>query len=133
MIKFEQWEIDKFVCREFSLLARSPKNMIELTPAAAKEIKRLQQSRQQLDTYFRIDIKTGGCSGLYYNLELSQQPKDHDRLYESQDITILIDEASDNHLQNLKVDYAEDLMGGGFRFHNPKASTTCGCGLSFEI
>lgn len=106
--------------------------MIELTPAAVKEIKRLQKSRQQLDTYFRIGIKTGGCSGLYYKLELSQQPGNNDRFYESQDITILIDEASDNYLQNLKVDYAEDLMGGGFRFHNSKASATCGCGLSFE-
>ncbi|PSF36846.1 iron-sulfur cluster assembly accessory protein [Aphanothece hegewaldii CCALA 016] len=106
--------------------------MIELTPAAVKEIKRLQKSRQQLNTYLRIGIKTGGCSGLYYDLEFTQQPESSDRLEKSQDINIVIDLSCDPYLQNLKLDYAEDLMGGGFRFHNPQASATCGCGLSFE-
>lgn len=106
--------------------------MIELTAAAAQEIKRLQNSRQQNETYFRIRIKTGGCSGLYYDLELSEQPKTNDHIYESQSITILVDEMSHYYLQNLKIDYAEDLMGGGFRFHNSKALSSCGCGLSFE-
>ncbi|GFE71314.1 iron-sulfur cluster assembly accessory protein [Chroococcus sp. FPU101] len=106
--------------------------MIELTPAAAQEIKRLQKSRQQLETYFRLSIKTGGCSGLYYDLELSQEPKNNDHSYSSQGINILVDEMSRYYLQNLIIDYAEDLMGGGFRFHNDKALSSCGCGLSFE-
>jgi iron-sulfur cluster assembly accessory protein len=106
--------------------------MLELTPAAAREIKRLQTSRLQPETHFRIGVKTGGCSGLYYYLELSSKVEDSDRHYECHAIPILVDAASDAYLQNLKVDYAEDLMGGGFRFHNPKAVATCGCGLSFE-
>jgi iron-sulfur cluster assembly accessory protein len=106
--------------------------MIDLSQAAANEIKRLQESCQQIGSYFRIGVKAGGCSGLYYTLELSATPQAGDCLYESQGISIIVDAESESYLQTLKLDYAEDLMGGGFRFQNPNASTTCGCGLSFS-
>jgi iron-sulfur cluster assembly protein len=107
--------------------------MIHLTPAAANEIRRLQQSRQQNNSSFRLGIQAGGCSGLYYTLELTEKTQPSDRHYESQGIPILIDENSAPYLEELKLDYAEDLMGGGFRFSNPQASNGCSCGLSFKI
>ena len=105
--------------------------MIELTPAAAKEIRRMQASRQQQDSYFRLGVKQGGCSGLYYTLELCDTQLESDHLHQLEGISLLIDEPSLAYLQQLRLDYAEDLMGGGFRFHNPQASTPCSCGLSF--
>ena len=105
--------------------------MINLSRAAANEIRRLKDSRAQPNSYFRLGVKPGGCAGLYYTLELSDTPQEGDRLYESEGISILVDESSDSYCQELKLDYGADLMGGGFRFHNPHVSSPCGCGLSF--
>jgi iron-sulfur cluster assembly accessory protein len=105
--------------------------MIHLTQSAANEIKRLQDSRQQHHHYFRLGVKPGGCSGWFYTLNLSETIQKSDRHYESQGISIVVDEQSDGYLQELTLDYSEDLMGGGFRFHNPAVSSICGCGQSF--
>jgi iron-sulfur cluster assembly accessory protein len=107
--------------------------MIHLSQAAAAEIRRLQLSRQQPNTFLRLSVKTGGCSGLYYSFELEKESASNDRIYEHNGITIVVDERSDRYLQDLKLDYSEDLMGGGFRFHNTQASNTCSCGNSFTI
>jgi iron-sulfur cluster assembly accessory protein len=105
--------------------------MIHLSPAAANEIQRLKASRQQPDSYFRLGVEPGGCSGLYYILDLCAMPLTGDRVCESQGISIVINEQSVPYLQDLKLDFAEDLMGGSFRFQNPNATATCGCALSF--
>ena len=113
--------------------------MIHISQAAAREIQRLKQIRQKPDNLFRLSIRHGGCSGLFYNLELdnislqthnTEQAKS-DRTYESNGLTVIVDEQTRAHVQGLKLDYAEDLMGGGFRFQNPNATNTCKCGLSF--
>lgn len=107
--------------------------MIDLSQAAANEIRRIQHSRLLPNSYFRVSIKPGGCSGLLYILDLSENLTRGDRLYVSQGINIIIDPDSDQYLKKLKIDYAEDLMGGGFRFFNPQARENCGCGLSFTL
>ena len=107
--------------------------MIELTPAAIKEIKRMQNSRQQPDSYFRLAVNPGGCDALYYTFDLCYSQENSDRLHTIEDISLLIDEQSLHYLSDLRLDYAEDLMGGGFRFHNPLITTSCRCGLSFNI
>ncbi|MEA5537245.1 iron-sulfur cluster assembly accessory protein [Crocosphaera sp. XPORK-15E] len=105
--------------------------MIELTPAAVKEIKRIQKSRQQPESYFRLAIAQGGCSGLYYALELCETVPNGEQPYDLEGVSLIIESKSLPYLENLRLDYAEDLMGGGFRFHNPNAQATCRCGLSF--
>ncbi|MGK7872080.1 MAG: HesB/IscA family protein [Xenococcaceae cyanobacterium] len=107
--------------------------MIHLSQAAANEIRRLQSSCQKLDSHFRIGVKTGGCSGLFYTFELNEAIKPSDRVGESNGIFVVVDEQSYPCLKGLKLDYSEDLMGGCFRFHNPNASATCGCGQSFSV
>ena len=115
--------------------------MIHLSQAAAREIKRLKQIRQQPDNRFRLSIESGGCSGLFYNLELdnlsshtnSAEPAEEDLTYESNGLTIIVDKQTSSHVRGLKLDYSEDLMGGGFRFQNPNATSSCKCGLSFTI
>jgi iron-sulfur cluster assembly accessory protein len=108
--------------------------MIQIALSAAKEIERLKTSRQQPDSLLRLRIKSGGCSGLFYDLELESKLSakiDSDLIYESNGIEIIIDPQSATWSNNLQLDYAEDLMGGGFRFKNPQAVGICGCGLSF--
>lgn len=105
--------------------------MVALSQAAAREIQRIQTLRQQPDSCFRLAIKTGGCSGLYYALDLEAERQEGDRLYESNGISIVVDEQSSSYLQEIQLDYSEDLMGGGFRFYNPQATASCSCGHSF--
>jgi iron-sulfur cluster assembly accessory protein len=106
--------------------------MIELSPAAAREIERWSQSRSLSGSYLRLAVKNGGCSGLHYHLELTPIAAENDRFYQSQGINIVVDPDSDRYLQILKLDYSEDLMGGGLRFTNANTQNTCGCGLSFS-
>lgn len=115
--------------------------MIQISQTAAKEIKRLKQIRQQPDNLFRLSIRSGGCSGLFYNLELDNtnlqtnapEQTESDRTYESNGLTVIVDKQTCAYIQGLKLDYSEDLMGGGFRFQNPNATETCKCGLSFAV
>ncbi|MEB3229234.1 MAG: iron-sulfur cluster assembly accessory protein [Synechocystis sp.] len=105
--------------------------MLQLTPSAAEEIKRLQRSRQLTHHHFRLGVKAGGCAGWFYHLDFVTDIEDTDLEYESQGVTVLVDGPSAVYLNHLKLDYAEDLMGGGFRFTNPNAAQVCSCSLSF--
>lgn len=107
--------------------------MIYLSEIALKEIKRLQSSRQKENSFFRLSVQQGGCADLFYILEFDPNLKDNDHQFEYQDLSIIVDPQSYHHLQDLKLDFSEDLMGGGFRFHNPNAVKTCSCGQSFSI
>ncbi|MDM9380897.1 iron-sulfur cluster assembly accessory protein [Chlorogloeopsis sp. ULAP01] len=106
--------------------------MISLTQAASSEIKRLQ-SKQKLNLLFRLAVKHGGCSGWYYDMSFDETVRPGDRTFECNSIPIIIDAESCNYLNGSTLDYSEDLMGGGFRFYNPQASASCGCGNSFSI
>lgn len=104
--------------------------MIQLSQAATSEIKRLKS--KQPDALVRLAVKPGGCSDLFYDLSFDETQKQSDRLFEINGLKILIDNESLNYLNELALDYSEDLMGGGFRFHNPQALSTCSCGNSFS-
>ncbi|MBD2441204.1 iron-sulfur cluster assembly accessory protein [Nostoc sp. FACHB-110] len=106
--------------------------MIQLSPAATSEIKRLK-SKQQPHTLVRLAVKPGGCSDLFYDLSFDEIVTQSDRIFEINELKILIDDESLNYLDGLALDYSEDLMGGGFRFHNPQAVSTCSCGNSFSV
>ncbi len=107
--------------------------MIHLSHTAAQEIKRMQMSRGQTNSYFRFGVKSGGCSGFFYTFDLTESVQDGDRQTESEGIKILIQADSLAYVEGLKLDYAEDLMGGGFRFNNPNTINPCSCGLSFSF
>jgi iron-sulfur cluster assembly protein len=107
--------------------------MIHLSEIAAQEIKRLQKSRNQENTFFRLSITKGGCADLYYILEFAPEAQASDHQFHTHALSILVDPESYNYIQELKLDFSEDLMGGGFRFHNPNAIKTCSCGQSFKV
>jgi len=107
--------------------------MIQITPAAANEVKRLQAKQASPTARFRVKVATGGCAGLYYALSFDETLGPQDQTVESQGITVIIDPETNSLIQDLVLDYTEDLMGGGFRFHNPQAAQSCGCGNSFAL
>jgi iron-sulfur cluster assembly protein len=106
--------------------------MINLTPAATHEIRRLK-SRQQPDVLVRLQVKAGGCSGWTYHVSFEQTVKLADQVFELHNIKVVVDPESLKFVHMLTVDYSEDLMGGAFRFDNPLAIATCSCGNSFAI
>lgn len=110
--------------------------MIDISPAAAKEIRRLMVKQQISANSFRLAVKPGGCNDFFYDLSFDVQQTEHsnhDGIFTCDDIKIFVDSESLNFVNGLKLDYSEDLMGGGFRFYNPQAKTTCGCGNSFSL
>ncbi len=107
--------------------------MIHLSEIALKEIKRLQISRNKENSSFRISIKPGGCADLFYILDFDSKIQNTDHQFQNQGLSILVDPHSYAYIQELKLDFSEDLMGGGFRFHNPNALKTCSCGQSFTV
>ena len=107
--------------------------MIEISRAAIAEIERMQTVRQRLDTKLRVGFASGGCENFYYTLDLVDSIEDNDRVERVGGISISIDPQQSPYLDHLKLDYSEDLMGGGFRFENPLATKVCGCGNSFTM
>ncbi len=104
--------------------------MINISPAAIKEITRLKSKLVNKEVPFRLQVQPGGCSGWIYKLNFDA-PTQSDRLYEANGINVIVDAESIKYVSGLTLDYSEDLMGGAFRFHNPNAVTFCGCGNSF--
>jgi iron-sulfur cluster assembly accessory protein len=80
----------------------------------------------------RISIRGGGCAGLQYNLDIDDKPSKFDVLCHYGDLKLAVDIFSLHYLTNTAIDYQENLEGAGFKFNNPNARKTCGCGSSFN-
>lgn len=106
--------------------------MVHLSPTAVAEIKRLRAKQTNPNILFRLQVQAGGCYSWFYNIKFDQDLKQGDHLYAFAGISVVVDAQSLNFITGLRLDYSEDLMGGGFRFYNPNAITTCGCGNSFS-
>lgn len=108
--------------------------MIQLTERAAKEVRRIfvDQSLPE-STVLRVGVKGGGCSGFSYTLGFDEKVTEADQVAEVQGIRVACDPKSFLYLNNTELDFEESLMGRGFRFQNPNASKTCGCGESFSV
>ena len=108
---------------------------ISLSEAAAKEIKEIikQQGLPESETRLRVGVKGGGCSGFSYMLDLTEEaPTDSDEQLEAHGVKILCDMKSYLYLNGVEIDFKDEVMGRGFVFKNPNATSTCGCGSSFS-
>ena len=110
------------------------KNMriVEITDAAAEEINRLMQEDSRTGVGVRLGVKGGGCSGLSYTIDFGT-PKDNDYIDEQHGFNVFIDPKSGLYLKDVVLDFNTGLNGRGFKWVNPHASNTCGCGESFTI
>lgn len=107
--------------------------MIHLSKAAAREVMRLKSKYPHPDAVFRLGVQPSGCCGLSYTMTFDSVPGPEDEVYEAEGIKVAVASQHLCYLQNLNLDYSEDLMGGGFRFHNPNAVKNCSCGHSFSM
>ena len=106
--------------------------MIHLSKTAATEVKRLRSKHSHPDALLRLGVESSGCSGLSYTMGFDDAIAPEATVCESEGIQIAINPQQSKYLNELTLDYSEDLMGGGFRFHNPNAAKSCSCGNSFS-
>ena len=101
--------------------------------AKQKLISLMVESNFSIDSFVRVGVEGGGCSGLSYKLDFDAQRKPEDQLFEDKGVKILCDKKSFLYLVGTKLQYSGGLNGKGFIFSNPNASRTCGCGESFAV
>ncbi len=107
---------------------------INLSDTATKEIKSIIDS-QELDAEtvkLRVGVKGGGCSGFSYLLDLTETQRDNDEEFEVEGLRVVCDPKSYLYLNGTNIDFKDEVMGRGFVFNNPNATSTCGCGSSFS-
>ncbi|PSN17435.1 iron-sulfur cluster assembly accessory protein [filamentous cyanobacterium CCP5] len=107
--------------------------MIHISTAAETELKRRFNLQPFSWESVRIGIEAGGCAAWHYTLQMGVQPATDDITIKCSHFQILISKQYLRWLQDLSIDYSEDLVGGSFRFINPNAAQTCGCGSSFTL
>ncbi len=114
---------------------------IILSETAAREVKTLieqqhESARKNGDEpkplYLRVGVKGGGCSGFSYTLDITETKNDNDESWEQHGLQVICDSKSHLYLNGTKVEFKDEMMGRGFVFNNPNATSSCGCGSSFS-
>lgn len=100
---------------------------IKLNQLVNEEAKRLES------VYVRVGVKSGGCSGLSYELNIVDHIEEEDKVFEDLGVKIAVDKKSVLYLAGTTLEYSGGLNGKGFVFNNPNATRTCGCGESFAV
>jgi len=115
--------------------------MIMLTELAASEVKKIiDQQREAAEKegekfnglHLRVGVKGGGCSGFSYSLDLTESKTENDESWDQHGVDVICDPKSHLYLDGTTIDFKDEIMGRGFVFTNPNATTTCGCGSSFS-
>ncbi len=106
--------------------------LVKLTEAAVVEVSRLMDVQDLTEGGLRLGVKGGGCSGLSYTINFDEKIGEFDTVCEQDGVKVIVDAKSAIYLEGMQLDYQKDLVSGGFKFINPNASKTCGCGESFS-
>tara|TARA_B100001741_G_C16230817_1_gene449384 strand:- start:240 stop:560 length:321 start_codon:yes stop_codon:yes gene_type:complete len=106
--------------------------MVQVSDSAKKRLLHLLSESKE-NCYVRVGVKSGGCSGLSYELEFDNKKNEDDELIENNDISLLINKKSILYLAGTILEFSDGLNGKGFVFNNPNANRTCGCGESFSL
>ena len=108
--------------------------MIQISESAAQRLKQVRTDEGKgPDSFLRVEVKKGGCSGLSYKMNFENDLKEGDKVFEHFGEKIVVDKESFLYLLGMTLDYSGGLNGKGFVFNNPNASKSCGCGASFNV
>jgi iron-sulfur cluster insertion protein len=107
--------------------------ILKLTDAAVQNVKAAAQREGLSDPGLRVSVVGGGCSGFQYSLGFDSTARPDDMIIEQDGVRVFIDPMSAQYLQGVLIDYVTGLHGAGFKFVNPNAARTCGCGSSFSV
>ena len=108
--------------------------MIKVSESAKTKVVTLMQEEgfNPAEAFVRVGVKSGGCSGLSYDLYFDTKKAEDDKSFEDNDVQIVVDKKSLLYLIGTTLEYSGGLNGKGFVFNNPNANATCGCGSSFS-
>ncbi len=109
--------------------------MIQVSETAKQRVVGLmtEEGFDATKDYVRVGVKSGGCSGLSYELNFDNKVDESDKVFEDNDVRIIVDKKSFLYLVGTVLEYSGGLNGKGFVFNNPNAQRTCGCGESFSL
>ena len=109
--------------------------MIKVSETAKKKVVELmtEDGFNYATDFIRVGVKSGGCSGLSYDLKFDKVQQDDDKIFEDNGVKIIVDKKSFLYLIGTTLEYSGGLNGSGFVFNNPNANRTCGCGESFSL
>ncbi len=109
--------------------------MIKVSDTAKIKLTQLmaEEDYNAAQDYVRVGVKSGGCSGLSYDLKFDSTVREEDKVHEHNDIKIVVDKKSFLYLVGTTLEFSGGLNGKGFVFNNPNANRTCGCGESFSL
>ena len=105
--------------------------MFDVSKSALKRI--LEVSNKNKKEFFRISVDGGGCQGFSYKFGFDDKISEDDKVFDFNEVKILIDSTSIEFINDAKLDFVEDMIGSYFKISNPKATSTCGCGVSFSV
>lgn len=106
---------------------------IDITAAAADEIRRQRDKRGTAGAAIRVGIRGGGCTGFTYVFEWADEPRPTDKVFTAHGVTVVTDPKSFVYLRGMQLDFVRGMMGHGFKFNNPNAKGACGCGESVQF
>jgi iron-sulfur cluster assembly protein len=109
------------------------KREIEITAAAASEIAKQRDKRGTSDAAIRIGVRGGGCTGFTYVFEWAEQIRPTDTVFTEHGVSVVVDPKSLVYLGGMQLDFVRGMMGHGFKFNNPNAKGSCGCGESVQF
>lgn len=106
---------------------------MNVTDAAIVEIKKFMEQEEGLpaSSGLRVRVVPGGCSGFQYSLNIEEDSRAGDHVFDDRGVRIFVDMFSAQYLEGIEIDYVSNMMGSGFAFKNPNATGSCGCGSSF--
>ena len=105
---------------------------ITLSETAAKHVQKSIDNRGR-GVGLRVGVRTTGCSGMAYVLEFADTVEEHDQVFESQGIKVIVDPKSLSYIDGTELDYTKQGLNEGFEFNNPNVKDACGCGESFNV
>ena len=106
--------------------------LMTVTEAAASKIKQLMSEEEDVSV-LRVAIQGGGCSGFQYGLGFDHGVQEGDLEFDCEGVKVVVDPFSAPYLQGAEIDYVDSIEAAGFAINNPNASTSCGCGHSFQV
>jgi len=106
--------------------------LITLTDAAVVKIKSIMEKEGKVDCGLRFGVITGGCAGLSYDMRFQKNHFENDHVFEQKGIKVFVNEESADFVKGIEIDYVETLKESGFKYRNPNAKSSCGCGTSFS-
>jgi len=113
-------------------VTESTEEIVSLTPAAAIKIRELMATETDVSV-LRVAIEGGGCSGFQYGLGFDRGAQEGDHELDCEGVKVVVDPFSAPYLQGSTVDFLETLQESGFKIDNPNATSSCGCGSSFQV